>query len=77
MGVGGDVGVGVQREACGVMTEHTADGFHVHAVLERAAAGRRAGRGFRPPVPLHSPADVPADLLPPTGAARNAAFPVW
>ena len=32
--VGGDVGVGVQREACGVVTQHTADGFHVHAVLE-------------------------------------------
>ncbi len=33
--VGGDVGVGVQREACGVVTQHTADGLHVHAVLER------------------------------------------
>ena len=54
--------VGVQREACGVMTEHRGHGFYVHAVLERAAASRLAGRGFRPPVPLHSPADVPADL---------------
>ena len=35
MGVGGDVGVGVQREPRGVVTQHTADGFHVHAVLER------------------------------------------
>ena len=35
LGVGGDVGVGVQREACGVVSEHTADRFHVHAVLER------------------------------------------
>ena len=35
MGVGGDVGVGVQRKARGVVTEHTADRFHVHAVLER------------------------------------------
>ena len=35
MGVGGDVGVGVQRETRRVVTEHTADGFHVHAVLER------------------------------------------
>ena len=35
MGVSGDVGVGVQREARRVVTEHTADGFHVHAVLER------------------------------------------
>lgn len=34
MGVGGDVGVGVQREACGVVSEHTADRFHVHAVLQ-------------------------------------------
>ena len=33
LGVGGDVGVGVQREACGVVTQHTADGFYVHAVL--------------------------------------------
>ena len=35
MGVGGDVGVGVQREARGVVPEHTADGLDVHAVLER------------------------------------------
>ena len=34
MGVGGDVGVGVQRKARGVVTEHTADRFHVHAVLQ-------------------------------------------
>ena len=60
--------VGVQREAHGVVSEHTADRFHVHAVLERAAAGHRAGRGFRPPVPLHSPADVPADLCYPQQA---------
>ena len=26
--------VGVQREACGVVTQHTADGFYVHAILE-------------------------------------------
>ena len=29
------MGVGVQREACRVVTEHTADGLDVHAVLER------------------------------------------
>ena len=34
MGVGGDVGIGVQREACGVVTQHTADGLDVHAVLQ-------------------------------------------
>lgn len=34
LGVGGDVGVGVQRETRRVVTEHTADGFHVHAVLQ-------------------------------------------
>ena len=33
--VGGDVGVGVQRKACGVVAQHTADRFHVHAVLQR------------------------------------------
>ena len=32
--VGGDVGVGVQREPRRVVTEHTADRFHVHAVLQ-------------------------------------------
>ena len=32
--VGGDMGIGVQREACGVVSEHTADRFHVHAVLQ-------------------------------------------
>ena len=31
--VGGNVGIGVQGEACRVMAQHTADGFHVHAVL--------------------------------------------
>ena len=35
LGVGGNVGVSVQCEACGVVSEHTADRFHVHAVLER------------------------------------------
>ena len=34
LGVGGDVGVGVQREACRVVTQHTADGLDVHAVLQ-------------------------------------------
>jgi len=34
LGVGGDVGVGVQRETRRVVTEHTADGFHVHTVLQ-------------------------------------------
>ena len=34
MGVGGDVGVGVQREARRVVTQHTADGLDVHAVLQ-------------------------------------------
>ena len=34
MGVGGDVGIGVQREACGVVTQHTADGLDVHPVLQ-------------------------------------------
>ena len=29
------MGVGVQREARRVVAQHTADGFHVHAVLER------------------------------------------
>ena len=33
--VGGDMGIGVQREARGVVSEHTADRFHVHAVLQR------------------------------------------
>ena len=33
--VGGDMGVGVQREACGVMTEHRGHGFYIHAVLQR------------------------------------------
>ena len=28
------MGVGVQRKACGVVTEHTADRFYVHAVLQ-------------------------------------------
>ena len=34
MGVSGDVGVGVQRKARGVVPEHTADGLDVHAVLQ-------------------------------------------
>ena len=34
MGVSGDVGVGVQREARGVVPEHTADGLDVPAVLQ-------------------------------------------
>ena len=33
--VGGDMGVGVQREACGVVTQHRGHGFYIHAVLER------------------------------------------
>ena len=34
LGGGCDVGVGVQSEACGEMTEHTADRLDVHSVLE-------------------------------------------
>ena len=33
--IGGDVGVSVQREARRVVTQHTADGLDVHAVLQR------------------------------------------
>ena len=33
--VGGDVDIGVQREARGVMTEHRGHGFYIHAVLQR------------------------------------------
>ena len=32
--VGGHMGVGVQRKARRVVAQHTADGFHVHAVLQ-------------------------------------------
>ena len=35
MGVGGDMSVGIQREACRVVAQHRGYGFHVHAVLER------------------------------------------
>ena len=34
MGVGGDMGVGIQREARRVVPQHTADGLDVHAVLQ-------------------------------------------
>ena len=34
-GVGGYVGIGVQCEARGVMTQHGGDRFHIHAILER------------------------------------------
>ena len=34
MGVGGDVGVGVQREARRVVAQHRGHRFHVHAVLQ-------------------------------------------
>ena len=33
--VGGDMGIGVQREARGVVTEHRGHGFYIHAVLQR------------------------------------------
>ena len=36
--VGGDVGVGVQCEARGVVAEHTADGLDVHAVCRAMVA---------------------------------------
>ena len=44
LGVGGDVGVGVQREARRVVAEHTADRFNVHAVLQ---GHRREGMPLR------------------------------
>ena len=34
LGVGGDMGVGIQREARRVVTQHTADGLAVQAVLK-------------------------------------------
>ena len=44
MGVGGDVGVGVQREPSRVVAQHGGHRFHVHAVLERH---RREGVSLR------------------------------
>ena len=35
LGVGGDVGVGVQREARRVVAQHRGHRFHVHAGLQR------------------------------------------
>ena len=32
--IGGDVGVGVQRKARGVVAQHRGHRFHVHAVLQ-------------------------------------------
>jgi len=29
-----DVGVGAERKACVVVTQHAADGFHIHTVLQ-------------------------------------------
>ena len=34
LGRGGDIGVGVQGEACGEVAEHTADRLDVHAILQ-------------------------------------------
>lgn len=34
LGLGGDVGVGIQGEAGGVVTQHTADSLNVYSVLE-------------------------------------------
>ncbi len=31
---GSDMGIGVQSEACGEVTQHARDGFDIHAVLE-------------------------------------------
>ena len=35
LGVGGDVGVGVQREARRVVAQHGGHRFYIHAVLQR------------------------------------------
>ena len=34
MGGGGDMGIGVQGEACGKVTQHSADCLDVYAVLQ-------------------------------------------
>lgn len=34
MHLGGDVTVGVQGEACGIMPEETRQGLHIHAILK-------------------------------------------
>ena len=34
LGLGGDVGIGVQGEASGVVAQHSGDRFDVHAVLQ-------------------------------------------
>ena len=34
LGVGGDVGVGAERKAGVVVTQHAADGFYIYAVLQ-------------------------------------------
>ena len=32
--LGGDVAIGVQGEACGIMSKQTRQGLHIHAILE-------------------------------------------
>ena len=52
---GGNVGVSVQGEACGVMTQHGGQGFHVHTVLEgqdREGMAQAVERDFLQPCPL-------------------------
>lgn len=45
LGGGGDMGVGVQGETCGEMSQHSADGLDVHAVLQ-SYRSERFCRGF-------------------------------
>ncbi len=33
--LGGDMSVGVQGKSCGVVAQHSGQGFHIHPILQR------------------------------------------
>ena len=44
---GGDMGISIQSEACGEVTQHTADRFDIHAVL-RGEGGEGVAEIMKP-----------------------------
>lgn len=55
--LGGGVGVGVEREPCGVVTQGSGEGFRIHTVLE-GQGGKKIGKNF-----IRAAADAGAGVL--------------
>ena len=69
------MGIGIQRESCREMAQHSRHGFHIHAVLE-GQCGERMAEIVEPDLrqarPIQHPVEHMEDAVRGNGAASGA-----